>query len=285
MNQNTLQKTKKITPRLPRQPKSQDKQQIMLDKPQKSSGLGASDGRGKRTRVCDIYNNAEDQYMCLERAGILLERLDTELPTFAKCMLPSNVLYSFWLFLPRKFCIMHLPEHDTTVTLVDEFGKEFETKYLSARHGLSGGWRGFSVAQKLLQGDILLFHLVGSCKLQVHIVRRYGLETVEAAICLMEMHPRVKRTRGLTSEKPKHDKIKKGKMAKRCPKKRIAGPPNSRVTQVDTDEDVDRCDSSGYVFNSNVVEGSASDESQLDQRGCCAPNLCYQNGIDRVSAV
>lgn len=68
---------------------------------------------------------------------------------------------------------MHLPEHDTTVTLVDELGKEFETKYLKARCGLSGGWRGFSVAQKLLQGDILLFHLIGSCKLQV-ITRVFG---------------------------------------------------------------------------------------------------------------
>lgn len=47
--------------------------------------------------MCDIYNDAEDQYMCLERAAFFLERLDAELPKFAKCMLPSNVLYSFWL--------------------------------------------------------------------------------------------------------------------------------------------------------------------------------------------
>ncbi|KAJ0697321.1 putative transcription factor B3-Domain family [Helianthus annuus] len=94
---------------------------------------------------------------------------------------------------------MHLPEHDTTVTLVDESGTEFKTKYLKARHGLSGGWKGFSFAQKLLPGDILFFHLVGTCKLQVHIVRRYGIEAVEAAVCLMEMHPRVKRKRALTS--------------------------------------------------------------------------------------
>ncbi|XP_076887231.1 B3 domain-containing protein At5g42700-like [Bidens hawaiensis] len=237
----------------------------MPNKPQKSSG------KGKRTRVCDIYNDAEDQYMCLERAGILLERLDTALPMFVKCMLPSNVLYSFWLILPKKFCIMHLPEHDTTVTLVDEFGKEFETKYLKARCGLSGGWRGFSIAQKLLQGDILLFHLIGSCKLQVHIVRRYGLEAVEAAACLMEMLPRVKRTRSLTSEKSKRDKIKKGKRTKRRPKMCIAGPPSWRLAQLDT----------------NVVEGSTSDESQADpdQRGCDAPNLLYDNGISCGSAV
>ncbi|KAI7741954.1 hypothetical protein M8C21_010211 [Ambrosia artemisiifolia] len=245
----------------------------MSDKRQKSSG------KGKRTRVCDIYGNAEDQYMCLERAGMLLERLDTALPKFAKCMLPTNVVYSFWLILPKKFCIMHLPEHDTTVTLVDEFGKEFETKYLKARQGLSGGWRGFSIAQKLLQGDILLFHLVDSCKLQVHIVRRYGLEAVEAAVCLMEMHPRVKRKRALTSEKPKHEKIK-FKRTKRYPKKHRAGPPNWRLAQMDTVEDGNRCDDTSNALNSSAVEGSSSDDWQPDQHGCGAPNMCYENGIN-----
>lgn len=58
--------------------------------------------KGKRTKVCDIYNDAEDQYMCMERAAILLERLDAKSPKFAKCMLPSNVLYSFWLVRIKK---------------------------------------------------------------------------------------------------------------------------------------------------------------------------------------
>lgn len=203
----------------------------MSEKPHKSPS------KGKRTRVCDIYNNAEDQYMCLERAGMLLERLDTGPPKFAKCMLPSNVLYSFWLFLPKKFCVLHFPEHDTTITLVDESGVEFKTNYLSARHGLSGGWRGFSFSQKLQQGDILFFRLVGSCRLQVHIVRRYGLEAVEAAFSLLEMHPRVKRTNTLTSGKVKHEKVNKGKRMKRRPRKHFVIPPNNHPTPVDIEED------------------------------------------------
>ncbi|GJY60499.1 DNA-binding pseudobarrel domain-containing protein [Tanacetum coccineum] len=150
----------------------------MSEKPYKFSS------KGKRTKVCDIYNNAEDQYMCLERAGMLLG------------------------------------QHDTTITLLDESGVEFKTNYLSARHGLSGGWRGFSFSQKLQQGDILFFRLVGSCRLQVHIVRRYGLEAVEAAFSLLEMHPRVKRTKTLTSGKVKQGKINKGKRMKRSRKNR-----------------------------------------------------------------
>lgn len=45
---------------------------------------------------------------------------------------------------------MHLPEHDSTLILVDESGKEFKTNYLKVRHGLSAGWRWFSIAQGLL---------------------------------------------------------------------------------------------------------------------------------------
>lgn len=307
-NNNNKKKKRKRTPKEPWEPKSKDKQ-IMSDKPKKCSG------KGKRTRVCDIYNDAEDQYMCLERAAFLLERLDAESPKFAKCMLPSNVLYSFWLILPKKFCVMHLPEHDSTVTLVDETGKEFKTNYLKVRHGLSAGWRGFSIAQKLLQGDILFFHLVEPCKLQVNIVRRYGLETIEAAVCLMEMHPRVKKTRTSNyfekAGEPKKEKLKhkeakedegklknqtpiliqtkKGKRTRRSPKKFIA-----RLCldfcERNVEEDgervscVDQCENSSDGLSSEVLQGSTlemTNQSQPDEVGCYALNLaCHEGAIN-----
>lgn len=62
---------------------------------------------------------------------------------------------------------MHLPKHDDTVVLVDENGQEFETKYLIDKNGLSGGWRGFSIAHKLLEKDVLVFQLIASCKFKV----------------------------------------------------------------------------------------------------------------------
>lgn len=46
------------------------------------------------------------------------------------------------------------------VTLVDEEGEEFVTKYLADKTGLSGGWRGFSIDHNLVDGDALVFHLV-----------------------------------------------------------------------------------------------------------------------------
>lgn len=53
------------------------------------------------------------------------------------------------------------------MVLEDESGKEYETKYLAEKVGLSAGWRGFSVAHKLVERDVLVFQLVGSSKFQV----------------------------------------------------------------------------------------------------------------------
>ncbi|KAK9056671.1 hypothetical protein SSX86_024033 [Deinandra increscens subsp. villosa] len=301
---------RKRTSKDPWEAKSKDKK-IKSDKPKKHSG------KGKKTKICDIYNDAEDQYMCLERAAIFLETLDAELPKFAKCMLPSNVLYSFWLILPKKFCLNHLPEHDATIILVDESGKEFKTNYLKIRHGLSAGWRGFSIAQKLLQGDILFFHLLEPCKLQVNIVRRYGQEAIEAAISLMEMHPRVKKARtshyfektGEVKKKklkckeaneeddgerknqvPLILQTKKGKRTRRSPKKFITKLSLAFCTNQGTvaeDNETERvsstehCENSSEGLCSEVVQGSTSEltnQSQTVEIGCYDLNLSYHEG-------
>lgn len=53
------------------------------------------------------------------------------------------------------------------MVLEDESGKEYETKYLAEKVGLSGGWRGFSIAHELVERDVLVFHLVGPSKFKV----------------------------------------------------------------------------------------------------------------------
>ncbi|GAB4853960.1 hypothetical protein Ancab_018168 [Ancistrocladus abbreviatus] len=73
--------------------------------------------------------------------------------------------------LPVQFCKTHLPKHDGTITLVDEDGNEWETKYLAGKTGLSGGWRGFSIDHQLVDGDALIFQLVKPATFKVHIVR------------------------------------------------------------------------------------------------------------------
>lgn len=69
--------------------------------------------------------------------------------------------------LPKKFCCQHLPKHDTMIALEDESGEEYQTKYLANKVGLSGGWRGFSIAHKLVEGDVLVFHRVTPSKFKV----------------------------------------------------------------------------------------------------------------------
>lgn len=56
------------------------------------------------------------------------------------------------------------------MVLEDESAKEYETKYLAEKVGLSAGWRGFSVAHKLVERDVLVFQLVGSSKFQVIVI-------------------------------------------------------------------------------------------------------------------
>ncbi|XP_059647774.1 B3 domain-containing protein Os06g0194400-like isoform X2 [Cornus florida] len=177
--------------------KSKNAKQVISKKLGKSGSC-----KKKRTKIDDLYDNVEAKFSVMDRAEEVLTNLAADFPCFAKCMLPSNVAYSFWLILPAKFCYVHLPRHDTTVTLVDECGEEFETNYLVNRHGLSGGWRAFSMAHRLLKGDHVVFQLVGSCKLKsvlkiigrgekerkkVNIVRVYGLDEVDAALCLMNL--------------------------------------------------------------------------------------------------
>uniref|UniRef100_A0A5B7C068 TF-B3 domain-containing protein n=1 Tax=Davidia involucrata TaxID=16924 RepID=A0A5B7C068_DAVIN len=165
-----------------------------------SSAMGVS-GNADKSRSCkrkwatvyDFYDHVETTSSAMERAQEVEANLAAEFPSFVKSMLPSNVTGGFWLSLPRSFCDLHLPGHDTTVILVDESGAEYTTKYLMERRGLSGGWRAFSIAHKLVVEDVLVFHLVRTCKFKVYIVRANGLDEVDAALSLLHLDAHAKR--------------------------------------------------------------------------------------------
>jgi B3 DNA binding domain len=74
--------------------------------------------------------------------------------------------------LKKEFCISYLPKNDCTMTLVDEKGDEFDTKYFADRTALSGGWQGFAVAHKLIDGDACVFQLIKPTTLKV--TKNYG---------------------------------------------------------------------------------------------------------------
>ncbi|XAR59463.1 hypothetical protein NMG60_11015305 [Bertholletia excelsa] len=181
-----LKRKRKLQPKNPSNTKSNAKQVILVDHGKSRSG------KKKRTRFEDLYDNDDAKFSVMERAEEVLANVDDGVPSFMKCMLPSNVSNGFWMIFPKKFCNLHLPRNDATVILVDECGEEYETNYLVERHGLSGGWRAFSLAHRLLKGDILVFHLIKPCTLKVHIERVYGLDEVDAALCLMGLFSHAK---------------------------------------------------------------------------------------------
>ncbi|XP_057965292.1 B3 domain-containing protein Os01g0234100-like [Malania oleifera] len=149
----------------------------------------------KRKREMSQRNDDCREYKpsVMQRATEVQANCAVKFPSFVKSMLPSHVTGGFWLGLPKKFCAMHLPKHDATVVLEDESNKEYETKYLVGKTGLSGGWRGFSIAHKLLTEDVLVFQLVKPTKFKVYIVRAKGLTEVDGALGLLNLDDRVKK--------------------------------------------------------------------------------------------
>ncbi|BBH09547.1 AP2/B3-like transcriptional factor family protein [Prunus dulcis] len=132
-----------------------------------SLNLFTNSHKRKRATVESLYDTSQAQSSVLERAQEVEVSLDPKFPSLLKVMLPSHVTGGFWLGLPKKFCCEHLPKQDIMIALEDENGEEFETKYLADKVGLSGGWRGFSIAHKLLEGDVIVFHLVTPSKFKI----------------------------------------------------------------------------------------------------------------------
>ncbi|MCL7032362.1 hypothetical protein MKW94_005190, partial [Papaver nudicaule] len=99
-----------------------------------------------------------------DKAEELQTGLNHNYPSFIKLMLPSHVSGSFWLKLPSAFCNPNLLRKDIDLTLLDEEGKEYTVKCLAPNFSLSAGWRRFSLAHKLVEGDALVFHLIGTNK-------------------------------------------------------------------------------------------------------------------------
>ncbi|XP_062177639.1 B3 domain-containing protein At3g19184 isoform X3 [Alnus glutinosa] len=118
-----------------------------------------------------FYASDEARQDAIERAEQVESGLGSDFPTFLKPMLQSHVTGGFWLGLPVQFSKAHLPSKDEMITLVDEDGNEFPTKYLVNKTGLSGGWRGFAIDHELVDGDALVFQVITRTKFKVYIIR------------------------------------------------------------------------------------------------------------------
>ncbi|XP_054795547.1 B3 domain-containing protein Os01g0234100-like, partial [Prosopis cineraria] len=90
--------------------------------------------------------------------------------------------------LPKHFCEVNLPKTDSMIVLEDESGKEYKTKYLTDKIGLSSGWKGFSTAHNLHEGDVLVLHLIQPLRFKVYIIRSHMSNEMDVALSLLYLN-------------------------------------------------------------------------------------------------
>ncbi|XP_071691234.1 B3 domain-containing protein At3g19184-like [Rutidosis leptorrhynchoides] len=117
-----------------------------------------------------VYASDEAREYAINKAEELESKLKSGDMSFFKPMFHTHVTGAF-LNLPDHFCRKCLPENDVTITLIDEDGEKFPTRYIARIEGLGAGWRGFSVSHKLIDGDALVFHLIKRAVFKVYIIR------------------------------------------------------------------------------------------------------------------
>ncbi|CAL5324668.1 B3 domain-containing protein Os01g0234100-like [Camellia sinensis] len=141
----------------------------------------------RKTATYGLHSPVQVKTPTMIRAEEVQSSLGSEFPSFTKLLVRSHVASCFWMGLPVPFCKLHLPRNDTTFTLEDESGEQFELKFIAEKPGLSAGWRKFAVGHKLLEGDVLIFQLVESNKFKVYIVRANDLTEVDGALSLLNL--------------------------------------------------------------------------------------------------
>ncbi|XP_075514906.1 B3 domain-containing protein Os01g0234100-like isoform X1 [Primulina tabacum] len=152
----------------------------------KSKFQGTPDDGGTLTRSIPLKSPP------MIRAEEVQLNLGNDRPSFLKVLVRSHVGSCFWMGLPVPFCKLHLPAEDATVNLENETGEVFGMKYIAHKTGLSAGWRKFVAGNKLLEGDVLIFQLIGPCKFKVYIIRANDLTEVDGALSLLTLESQTK---------------------------------------------------------------------------------------------
>ncbi|KAL9461409.1 hypothetical protein AB3S75_004413 [Citrus x aurantiifolia] len=158
-------------------------------------GTVEPDSRGGKTKSSkknkDVVDGkcspVEPKSPAMIRAEEVQSNLEPQFPSFAKSMVRSHVASCFWMGLPGYFCKSHLPDKDTSVVLEDESGIQYTAKYFAEKTGLSAGWRQFSTAHNLVEGDVLVFQLIAPLKLKVYIIRANDFTEVDGALGLLNL--------------------------------------------------------------------------------------------------
>ncbi|KAI3462757.1 hypothetical protein Pfo_019420 [Paulownia fortunei] len=194
------------------------------------------------------------------RAEEVQSSLGNDHPSFLKALVRSHVASCFWMGLPVPFCKLHLPIKDTTVILENEIGEEFSIKYIAHKTGLSAGWRKFVAGNKLLEGDVLIFQLIGPCRFKVYVIRANDLTEVDGALSLLILDSQTKQS---DAEGTMDAQIKKKRHPKSLPltvvqkKKQKEGPLGPQLGQPEEPSENDSDEVASEVLEGSKFSGSA----------------------------
>ncbi|KAM7520491.1 hypothetical protein LguiB_019453 [Lonicera macranthoides] len=225
---------------------------------------------GKRVRckqeknpIIGLNSPGQVKSPAMVRAEEVRLNLGPESPSFLKLLVRSHVVTGFWMSLPVPFCKLHLPKKDAMVILEDESGEQFELKYIVEKTGLSAGWKKFAVGHQLLEGDVLVFHLVGQDKFKVYIIRANDLTDVDGALSLLNLDAISKQINATDKEdrpapKPKRRKRPNTNPSTSVGKKNKKTGLTSSVLQVG--QPVEQSGNDSEV-GSEILEGSKFSES------------------------
>lgn len=269
-----------------------------------SDHAGKSVSTERASRAIDgLCSSGEAKSSAMIRAEEVQSNLEPEFPSFVKSMVRSHVASCYWMGIPVPFCKSCLPKNDATITLEDEWGKKSETKYLAHKTGLSAGWRQFSVDHKLLEGDVLVFHLVEPTKFKVYIIRLNDMTEVDGALGLLTLDAQTKHSDSVARKNTKRKHSKSLPLAI-IPKKKKTGMhgsiPNLDLQAVYSENDSENVNSEvlgvsqsttwfkemiDYEhFNSLVKESVIDSELSEDIRAkyyklCCSQNEFLHNHL------
>lgn len=134
----------------------------------------------------ELYDYSEVQISAvMQCAREIQANLASEFPSFIKLIPQSEGFERFLIDLPSEFCKLHMPKYDETFALEGECGKEYRTNFITNTCILGQGWSRFSLAHKLLKGDVVVFQLVQPFKFKVYIVRSNDLAESDEAVGLL----------------------------------------------------------------------------------------------------
>ncbi|KAL8200586.1 hypothetical protein R6Q57_011925 [Mikania cordata] len=230
---------------------------------QDSSSRSLSSQKGKSTTK---HVKSKIKSPAMIKAGEVQATLGSENPSYIK-MVKAHADTGYWMGFPLWFGKIFLPKTDCQMVIEDENGEIHHIKYLAGKSGFSAGWKQFAVGHNLLDGDILVFHLVESYKFKVYIIRTNDLNKADGALSLLKLEAHtgqmipVTDTPSSTTKKTKRSKSLSSTMVQ---KKHKVSTPSSEII-------IHRVEQSGNTSEetgSEVLEGSRPYKPNLLVQEC-----------------